>query len=423
MPRTMLARPHSNWLTKITGTYSRRCYSAEAASALPKYHSKVRAIPFAFSKEVAITHIGVTASLALHGRSYKGKINLPFDSLVTSALAKYLPISGFKALRPARIQALYYPTWFMDAELQAKTWFASSSDPEDSHTEIASVQVNDLYLPGFGMDFGRVLVRHRPGDIQLARPFSDDLVRQHGFDIMCLPYNIAPFDLLHSAHNLSYMQATINENIRFSPRSLRLNLAAAYPVLLPVYVAQYIPPEPWPPVTIILAAHGKPVKYLDEDYMEFGDAPEDVDIRAHVIYPRANQDASDELSSWLNDKLHERNAPLSMATRQPVDMDELRVREWTAQEVEPVHKWLALGEGIFHLKGMMKAISAVDMDQVKVIEFPPKIGPKTDPKTLVVGLEGFFKAEADKLQKLEEERTAETPDWWRQWEESQTPKK
>lgn len=63
------------------------------------------------------------------------------------------------------------------------------------------------------------------------------------------------------------------------------------------------------------------------------------------------------------------------------------------------------------------------MDQVKIIEFPPKMGAKADTKTLAAGFEGFFKAEADKLQKLEETRTAETPGWWRQWEESQTPKR
>ncbi|KIJ14314.1 hypothetical protein PAXINDRAFT_181099 [Paxillus involutus ATCC 200175] len=446
MPRVMLVRPHPTWRARVTPTARR--YSTEAASGPPKYHSKVRAIPFAFSEEDAIAHVGVTASLALHGRSHKGEVNIPVGSLLTSVLAKYLPMSGFKALRPARIQALYYPTWFVDAELQAKAWFSSSSDSEDSQTEIATAQVNDLYLPGFGMDFGRVLVRDRPGDIHLARRFSSELARQYGFEIICLPYNIAPFDLVQSARNLSYKQATINDDVRFEPRSLKINLAAAYPVLLPAYVAQYVPPEPWPPVTVIIAAHGKPgphyvhvpshsdatdnnedrptlaiEDYIDEDYMEFGGAPEEADIRAHLISPQTHQDASDELSSWLNDKLHERNAPLSMATRQPVDMDDLKVREWTEEEVEPVRKWLALGESISQMKGMMKAISAVNMDQVKIIEFPPKMGAKADTKTLAAGLEGFFKAEADKLQKLEETRTAETPGWWRQWEESQTPKR
>lgn len=38
--------------------------------------------------------------------------------------------------------------------------------------------------------------------------------------------------------------------------------AAAYPVLLPVYLAQYVSREPWPPVTIILAAHDDPVSTI-----------------------------------------------------------------------------------------------------------------------------------------------------------------
>ncbi|KIJ62791.1 hypothetical protein HYDPIDRAFT_29942 [Hydnomerulius pinastri MD-312] len=368
---------------------------------------------------------------------------MPWGATLRSALAKIFPNSGFKALRPARIEALYYPTWFAHSEIQAKTWFSSDSDSEDSQIENAIVQLNDLYLPGFGMDFGRVLVREPPSDAAYARPFGHDLTHQYDSDVICLPFNITPFDLLHKAHDLSYKQATLNNDVRFDPGSLKINLAAAYPVLLPVYVAQYHPPRPWSPVTIILPAYDKPgahythitnpsgstgdkprlviERYMgDDDYHGSFWAPEEADMSAHVVSPRPHRAASEALSSWLQNKLQERNAPLSMVSGQTVDMDDLRVREWTEQEVAPVRSWMRLGEKLSQMKTMMKMLSGVKMDQVTIVNLGTKPDHAPDEKTLAAGLEGFKKAEAEKLRKLEESRDELTPQWWRQWEESQT---
>lgn len=91
------------------------------------------AIPFAFSAEEAISHIGVAASVAGYvGRSNRGQPNVPFTTLIASILAKYFPMSGFRPLQPTRIQPLYFPTWFVRAELEAKAWISSESDAEGS---------------------------------------------------------------------------------------------------------------------------------------------------------------------------------------------------------------------------------------------------------------------------------------------------
>jgi hypothetical protein len=91
------------------------------------------AIPFAFSSEEAISHIGVAASVAGYvGRSNKEQPNVPPTTVIASILAKYLPISGFKPLQPTRIQPLYFPTWFVRAELEATAWLSSDSDTEGS---------------------------------------------------------------------------------------------------------------------------------------------------------------------------------------------------------------------------------------------------------------------------------------------------
>lgn len=74
------------------------------------------------------------------------------------------------------------------------------------------------------MDFGRILVRDPPTNIELAKPFSPDYVHQWGLDVMCLPYNVLPFDILDRARSLSYTNAVISENMRFNPQSVKMNL-------------------------------------------------------------------------------------------------------------------------------------------------------------------------------------------------------
>jgi len=77
---------------------------------------------------------------------------------------------------------------------------------------------------GFNLDFGRILVRDPPTHIELAKPFSPDLARQWGLDVMCLPYNVLPFDILDRTRILSYTDAVISENMRFKPQSVKMNL-------------------------------------------------------------------------------------------------------------------------------------------------------------------------------------------------------
>lgn len=84
------------------------------------------------------------------------------------------------------------------------------------------------FNPGFSMDFGRILVRDPPQHIELAKPFSPDLARQWGLDVMCLPYNVLPFDILDRARTLSYSDAVISENMRFNPQTVKINLVRSH---------------------------------------------------------------------------------------------------------------------------------------------------------------------------------------------------
>lgn len=83
---------------------------------------------------------------------------------------------------------------------------------------------SETFNAGFSVDFARILVRDPPTHIELAKPFSPDLAHQWGLDVMCLPYNVLPFDILDKTRALSYTDAVISENMRFNPQSVKMNL-------------------------------------------------------------------------------------------------------------------------------------------------------------------------------------------------------
>ncbi|KAG8213022.1 hypothetical protein J3R82DRAFT_11414 [Butyriboletus roseoflavus] len=355
----MLTRPH---LSRRAFTATQRRHYSETPSALANYHSKVRghpfpvysgdmaltvvfaAIPFAFSPEDAISHIGVAASVAGYvGRSRKGQPNVPFTTLIASILAKYFPMNGFQPLQPTRIQPLYFPTWFVRAELDVMAWLSSESDTEGSQvpTRYAHAHASPgfshskVFNVGFSLDFGRILVRDPPAHIELAKPFSPDLAHQWGLDVMCLPYNVLPFDILDRTRSLSYTDAVISENMRFNPQSVKMSLGVHY-----IHI-------PHPDTEDSVRLPFEELVASQDDYIEVGSATEDAEIRATVVNPMGDNLLSDELSSWLNDKLQKRNALVSMVARHPINMEDPRIREWTPDEVDPVHKWLQYGQGSF----------------------------------------------------------------------------
>jgi hypothetical protein len=79
----------------------------------------ITAFPFAFSQNDAIIQLGPMASIACF-----------FKSFLRSVGARVLGLD-FKPIQPDKIQAVYLPTWFIDAELEANAWVtpADGSEP------------------------------------------------------------------------------------------------------------------------------------------------------------------------------------------------------------------------------------------------------------------------------------------------------
>jgi hypothetical protein len=83
------------------------------------------AFPFAFSTNEATTVLGPYASIACMFKGF-------FHSLAARFFG-----SGFTPIQPTKIQAVYLPAWFIDAELKANAWLTSKNETQ---------QVKCLYL-------------------------------------------------------------------------------------------------------------------------------------------------------------------------------------------------------------------------------------------------------------------------------------
>ncbi|OJT11442.1 hypothetical protein TRAPUB_11994 [Trametes pubescens] len=192
------------------------------------YSNKVRVFPFVTPKEKAIAWLNCGAALTTGDRPLNTLLRFVFPSL------------DLDALQPVRVQPAYIPTWLVDAELEGTIW-AKKQDTDDHFTkDTAQIQFAHTELPGFTYKPLSSLSFMTPTLMEATTvPWSNDL-RKNGEDqVLCLPFAHTPFHLSEAMRSLSTADATVADVLRFEPSSVKETMMAAYPVLIPVYLAQY----------------------------------------------------------------------------------------------------------------------------------------------------------------------------------------
>ncbi|KAG1717634.1 uncharacterized protein EDB91DRAFT_1259462 [Suillus paluster] len=408
----------------INRTSSPRTYSQNSAD------QHVPAIPFAFSKEAAIRHVGLAASVGCLFRNFLGSLG-----------AKYIG-GNFQPIQPIRIQPVYFPAWFLDSEVES---YMNDGDSERQRTVTA--YFNNCYLPGAAFDLlGRLALRNDQVEPSLAVPFSQSLTHQHGSDVVCMPYTINPLDVISRARTSSF---TSDEDVRSELRFIKTNIEATYPVLIPLYLAQFPMVPPFESSTFVIEAYSQPgrffiqvaqtpevseedrfdlEKYIGYDFLFLGDAPSS-HAETRVLAPDFDKNASANVASWFDRLFSEPGGAEKLvhpdgAVGVNAHMDDPRVREWTAEEVNPVRHWMNQGQAIVQLKDVVKNLTSIENQMqsgaVEVTQWPPP--PESEPKQgieiVTAGLEAFIKSELSKLEMLEQTRADTAPEWWRQREET-----
>ncbi|KAI0925761.1 hypothetical protein AcW1_008106 [Taiwanofungus camphoratus] len=395
------------WLRARNVANIQTTYRAVSSVAHSFYPPKVRAFPFALSAEEAIARLSPVASIRLMGRH-----------LFRSIGAYFLP-GLFEPLRPKRIQAMYLPVWVLDAEVEAKVSL-QKADKDETLQGIATVTIDKSYMPGFVFEpLSRISFNSPALNTRGHVRFSDDLLTQRGSDILCLPFTHTPFALVDAARSLSYQQATISERFRFDPSTVRANMLAAYPVLVPIYLAQYdshlelIDDENLQSFTFILEAHSRKgriivegterqlmqnlIKYApsvgyknmikkvkesfpEEEFRVVNLDPVGILDFANVHFAAdvlaKTDEHKDALKRWLDKAASTPGLLEAYATRffrmtqsngkdqQMVDWEDLRIREFTPEErIANIH-WMTYGQLLTTVKNqdqLEKSLAAVGL--------------------------------------------------------------
>ncbi|KAI8980204.1 hypothetical protein BD414DRAFT_516640 [Trametes punicea] len=207
--------------TTILSSLNQGCPRASCRS----YSNKVRAFPFAVSQEKAI------ADLSFSAACFTGK------QVLATWLRHLLPSLNVDALRPIRSVPAYLPAWIIDAELEATVWSKKQDADDHFRKDVAQIQFSHscfVHTPLSALS----LVTPRLLNTG-AVPWSEAMRRHEGQEVLCLPFSITPFHLPEAARSLSMADANIAGVLRFEPSSVRETMMAAYPVLIPIYLAQY----------------------------------------------------------------------------------------------------------------------------------------------------------------------------------------
>ncbi|KAF5381989.1 hypothetical protein D9615_004327 [Tricholomella constricta] len=405
-------------IRKLPATSPR--HSSQLSSLYP--FTKLRAFPFQLSPEDAIVQMAPHASMVCLGKELLGSIG-----------ARFLPGFGFEPLRPVRITPVYFPGWIIDAEVSAEVSY-------ENVQRTTSGIIHDSYLPG--SDF-RVLswVSYFSRQLNIDPvPFTKDLEVQHGVEVSCLPYTISPFSALDMAHSMSYRDAIIGDDLRVSPKSITTNLLAAYPVLFPLYLAQYESPSPGEQkmVTLFIEAFehkgriraerpdfGSDLREMlpmaPQAFVDFTHALDDVDVQILRGMPTPFFSLAGFLTperraivpvaaDWLNNMIVRHDAAQTLVEESGTITpdDDPRIRPFSREERSKNMEWMYLGGEIEMMRRVITSMKETHEQGRILVVGSKKPFPQDVFESTVNNLQS-------KIEELETKRSETTPAWWKEW--------
>ncbi|KAJ7773234.1 hypothetical protein B0H16DRAFT_1511594 [Mycena metata] len=336
------------------------------------YSSKVRAFPFVVSPEEAKVDLSNNAFMA---RGFLKKISNRFPPV----------------LEPAKLVPVYFPAWLIDAEIDVKATASAETESED---EYVSANFINSYVPGYLLDDLSSTSFLAPTlNIDKTVPFSAELETQFDTPISCLPFKTDPFSVLDLAKSLPSEHCHITPDLRIHPSTIQANLICAYPVLIPLYLAQYRGKASGvlqKVVTVVLQAHcekgtilwGKREELFDIEHPfvavpspqkeaflkqateratrllqrtglepptpffpvrgDAGNFANIASLATHDTWKLSLKNRFDYIIRWLHGLVSA--GPLSLQHTANLDMDDPRIRPFTDEEVGAVRKYMSLGE-------------------------------------------------------------------------------
>lgn len=415
-------------------------------SSSPEHHSKVTAWPFAIDKTTAIRKMA----------PYASALSL-FKGIVGSLGAQILP-NAFTPIQPTEIKAVYFPGWFIDAELGAEMIDGEEKKP-------ISIISTTGYMPGCSFDW--ISKRNfRPVgflDGPFPQPFTSEMVRQHGEEVTCLPYTSSPLPLFDQLQSLSYSDAKITDEIRINPSSIETRFVAAYPVLIPIYLARYelqLFDNEKPMQTVMACEAYRPdgFTHIDIDAQDLDQRLERLESRTgggaltrvrslldfarsidnprvggprnrtlresdtyfavpRVMTPLRNTLVANELGRRYTQLMESAEADAIVRNDEGMaDLEDVRVRGFTLDDATAHWAWMLLTRDAAELKGLLDVFDSASAVTATKLSISAS-GVKRDTDFNIV----------EDTQKrmnaiLERKRTTQ-PEWWKEWLERSADRK
>ncbi|CAK5283787.1 unnamed protein product [Mycena citricolor] len=353
-----------------------------------------------------------------------------------------------ETVTPENLVPVYFPAWLIDTELEGRVSFTNSGSKSPSNLKVTAVSWNS-YLPGHTMEkLSMIPLLSKELNHERPIPFTNDLRTQHGRQVVCLPFETSPFHCLDAANTMSYEGSRVSDSTRL--HSVQPNIWAAYPVLLPLYLAQFRLENQETVQTAVIEAFAADGRILlerssrkipaDEEEIyksvisrarvtldRFGDFPMLTGLLNRFEAEKTNPSAQDRLDSqnwlylqgspthfsniktvtcetsftetklselavlsrWIDRKLDPES--LQMLAKSSWNWDDLRIRPFVAEEVSAVRDFIECG-------------------QTRAVAFAASEAASEDAE---------LRAEAERC---DSERNQSVPGWWREWQQGQEAK-
>ncbi|KAF9568759.1 hypothetical protein CPC08DRAFT_702353 [Agrocybe pediades] len=211
--------------------------SSYSTSSGPYNAEKIRALPFIMSPDYARREMAKWAAYMMQESP---------SVILKHEIASMFKRSNLKYQRPPRFSAVYYPCWVVNADLEAPVGF-------NGKHKVESALFRNTYFPGshvpplsgLGLPFSADLV---PDLV----PFTTDLLWQQDMRVIPIPFSMSPMAFIdyvrEKRRGIKY------ETVEILLALHQTHMFAAYPVLLPMYIAEYSLGKKAKPIRLMMPA-------------------------------------------------------------------------------------------------------------------------------------------------------------------------
>ncbi|ELU40761.1 ubiquitin ligase SCF complex subunit Cullin [Rhizoctonia solani AG-1 IA] len=137
-------------------------------------------------------------------------------------------------IKRTNFKAVYIPTWKVDCITSFTSDLGDSDHPTVMH-------LREVTVPGINHHPLARWVKSFPTDTDEAKPFSKNHLEPLSgtYDILALPFTTSPLAAPQALKEAPYGDIEITEGWSIDPRSVEFQMLAAYPLLHPVFLAEY----------------------------------------------------------------------------------------------------------------------------------------------------------------------------------------